>query len=102
VDTVSFRNIGVGVRVSLATTSRQRTNAGYDKITTFDNVVGTARADVLTGNTIANQLYGDAGGDKLYGGSGADKLYGGTGTDYGDGGYGRDSASSVERRVRIP
>ena len=64
-----------------------------------ENVIGTARADVLKGNGSANRLYGDAGGDKLYGSGGADKLYGGTGSDYGDGGTGRDSSYSVERRA---
>jgi Ca2+-binding RTX toxin-like protein len=46
----------------------------------FQNVIGSASADVLTGDSGANSLSGGAGDDTLDGGAGADTLDGGSGT----------------------
>lgn len=52
--------------------------------TVIENVVGTARADTLTGNDAANVLAGGGGGDLLRGGAGADLFVFTTPADGGD------------------
>jgi len=71
-DTVSYAGAGVGVTVSLATTTAQNTGAGSDTISNFENIQGSANADNLTGNGFANVLIGGAGADTLNGASGSD------------------------------
>jgi Ca2+-binding RTX toxin-like protein len=67
---------------------------------TFENVIGSARADTVKGNSSANKIWGGASNDTIYGGSGNDTLYGEGGDDslFGDagndiliGGEGNDS-----------
>lgn len=48
----------------------------------FENVIGTAFADVIVGSSGANKLYGGGGGDVIVGSGGADELYGGAEGDY--------------------
>ena len=47
----------------------------------FENIIGGAGNDVLTGNANANRLEGRAGNDSLTGGAGNDQLLGGSGDD---------------------
>ena len=63
--------------------------AGQSK--NFENAIGGAGADSLTGNTAANHLVGGAGNDALDGGDGNDLLNGGIGNDKLTGGAGLDS-----------
>lgn len=56
----------------------------------FENVQGSAFADVITGNSGTNLLWGGGGGDTLSGQSGNDTLYGDAGNDTLDGGSGND------------
>lgn len=91
-DTASYADITVGgVSVSLALTTLQNTlNAGSDTLLNIENLVGTAFADTLLGNTAANVLSGGAGADTLKGQDGNDTLYGGAGVDYLEGNNGND------------
>ena len=79
---MSYEHAGAAVTVSLATTAAQNTGgAGTDTLLSFDNLMGSAFNDTLTGSTAANVLMGLAGNDTLVGGSGADILTGGLGAD---------------------
>jgi Ca2+-binding RTX toxin-like protein len=81
-DTVTYDDAGSGVVVSLATTKLQQTfGSGSDTLSGFENIVGSAFADILTGNASSNRLDGGNGDDMLIGGAGADTLIGGAGVD---------------------
>ena len=81
-DTVSYEHAAAAVAVSLATTAAQNTGgAGTDTLSGFENLMGSAFNDALTGSTAANVLMGLAGNDTLNGGTGADTLIGGAGND---------------------
>lgn len=97
-DTLDYSDAGAGVIVHLGTNTASGGH-GNDALGSFENIVGTAFADVLTGNGLPNTLEGGAGpddltglgaNDKLFGNSGVDRLRGGTGHDYLDGGSARD------------
>ncbi len=63
---------------------------GSDNLTSFENAVGSAFADALTGDAGANRLSGLADNDILMGNGGNDVLFGGAGRDTLTGGAGRD------------
>jgi len=82
-DTASYANATAGITVSLGLGTAQNTGgAGIDTLSNFENLLGSAYNDSLTGNTGANILNGGAGDDLLVAGAGgADTLIGGIGTD---------------------
>ncbi|MEQ1528189.1 MAG: hypothetical protein ABL925_02655 [Methylococcales bacterium] len=90
IDTASYEHAPKKVTVNLA-----RNNAsgggGKDKLTSIENVVGSAYADTLMGNGSDNSLSGLAGNDKLVGSLGRDTLIGGPGADLLTGGKGADT-----------
>jgi Ca2+-binding RTX toxin-like protein len=57
----------------------------------FVNVIGTSKADSISGNSLNNRLEGGAGNDFIFGAGGNDLLIGGTGSDFIDGGTGNDT-----------
>lgn len=59
-----------------------------DSLDHIENIIGTVRRDVMTGDAIANTFWGRDGKDNLSGGGGKDTLWGGLGDDtlQGDGG----------------
>lgn len=67
----------------------------------FENVVGSAFADTITGNDTGNTLAGLAGADTLNGGNGNDLLIGGAGGDRLDGGTGVDTANYSESGAKV-
>ncbi len=84
-DTVSYASSATAVRVDLRivdTAQSVTTNgdATGDRLTGFENILGSAFNDVLTGDAFNNGLFGGAGNDTLLGGEGADMLDGGAGT----------------------
>jgi Ca2+-binding RTX toxin-like protein len=84
-DTLSYE-IGIagtaGVKVSLALTTAQATGgSGSDRISGFENLVGSERSDRLSGSIGDNVLDGSSGADFLAGGAGSDTLVGGAGRD---------------------
>lgn len=75
VDTLSYTKATAGVAVSLGTTAAQNTGgAGTDTVTNFENLIGSAYADTLTGDGGNNVIDGGAGDDHLDGGAGIDTL----------------------------
>jgi Ca2+-binding RTX toxin-like protein len=94
VDTVTYRDAEVGVRVVLAFLEGRST--GYqegwfrDNITDVENVEGSRFSDHLTGGEIANELSGWDGSDRLLGMDGDDVVSGGSGTDSLNGGLADD------------
>ena len=72
--------IDLGTLVDGAATGSGGWAAG-DKLTGFNNLIGTREGDRLTGNDAANTLRGHAEDDYLYGGAGNDNLYGDEGID---------------------
>jgi len=81
-DWANYEFAGSGVKVSLATTALQNTGgAGFDKLSSMENLIGSNFNDRLTGNGAHNNLIGGEGNDILTGGGGADELTGGYGND---------------------
>ena len=77
-DTVSYRNSNSSVTIDLsAANTLDRGRKGHaqgDDLDGFENIIGSAYDDILTGNDQANVIEGLAGADKLDGGTGADTL----------------------------
>ncbi|MFN9199230.1 MAG: beta strand repeat-containing protein, partial [Planctomycetaceae bacterium] len=86
-DTLDFsQTTGKTVAVNLGLTTPQTVTASNLTLTlnaadTFENVLGGASNDVLTGNSLANRFDGAAGLDTLQGLAGDDTLLGGLGND---------------------
>lgn len=101
-DTASYSDATAGVTVSLAVAGVQATGGGgNDTLSGFENLVGSAFNDVLTGDAGANRLEGGAGNDTLDGGNGDDVLLGGAGDDILTGGLGIDTASYSDATVGV-
>lgn len=82
IDTATYADAASGVSVDLAISAAQATGgAGSDTLVSIENLVGSAFADSLRGNTGDNSLFGGAGNDLLFGGTGNDRLDGGDGID---------------------
>ena len=90
-DTLSYASSDSWVRVTLAAQGTAATvsrgHARGDTATNFENVLGSAYDDEITGNDDANVLTGGDGDDTLEGAGGNDTLEGGAGADELDGGY---------------
>ena len=90
-DTLSYASSDDWVRVTLAAAGTAATvsrgHARGDTATNFENVMGSAHDDELTGNDDANVLTGGDGDDDLEGEGGNDTLEGGAGADELHGGY---------------
>lgn len=84
-DTASYADSAGGVTVDLTKTGAQQTannhDAAGDRLTSIENLRGSAHDDTLIGDANANVLEGGAGDDTLIGGGGADTLDGGEGED---------------------
>ncbi|KQN21227.1 hypothetical protein ASE86_14730 [Sphingomonas sp. Leaf33] len=81
-DTLSYRSATAGVTVNLAIVAAQSTGgAGIDTVSGFENIIGSAFNDVLTGDSNVNRIDGGAGNDTIAGGLGNDILIGGDGID---------------------
>jgi Ca2+-binding RTX toxin-like protein len=99
VDTLSYSGTpagGVVVRLDLGTATG---SAGADRLSGFENVIGSAGADRIVGTSENNILVGADGDDLLFGGasydsllgqSGIDRLFGDAGNDILAGGAGAD------------
>lgn len=71
-DTVSYQHSPSGVTVNLATGIGAGGDARGDVITGFENILGSAYNDTLTGDEGPNRLEGGGGNDTLVGAGGAD------------------------------
>jgi Ca2+-binding RTX toxin-like protein len=81
IDTVVYSDSTVGVTVDLSIVGAQATGRGLDTLSEFENLVGSAFNDVLTGDAGVNRIEGGAGDDTVSGGAGDDVLIGGDGVD---------------------
>jgi|GEM_PF-1822643 len=90
VDVLDYRNAASGVTVNLLTGTASNGDGGTDTLSGFENVVGSAYADVIIGDAGDNELIGGYGDDRLEGGAGNDILIGGVGNDVLVGGAGSD------------
>ncbi|MBV5340237.1 MAG: hypothetical protein J0665_11885 [Deltaproteobacteria bacterium] len=81
VDTVTYANSLAAVTVNLAAGTATG-GLGTDGLINFDNIIGSAYEDILTGNITDNTLEGGNGNDLFNGGGGGtDTFKGGSGTD---------------------
>jgi Ca2+-binding RTX toxin-like protein len=82
IDTVDFRFLGSsnGATINLAT-GVSTFASGSSTIVGFENVLGGAASDSITGTGEANRLEGFAGNDTILAGDGNDTLIGGLGAD---------------------
>jgi Ca2+-binding RTX toxin-like protein len=86
-----------GITVDLSILDAQNTvNAGWDMLDGFENVIGSAFDDTISGNDNANQLDGGLGNDSISGGLGDDTLIGGLGDDTLAGGAGNNTVSYAD------
>ena len=70
---------------------------GDDSLLGIENIIGSTKADIITGNKFANYIYGGDAGDSLVGLGGHDTIYGGGGNDRIFGGAGNDLLSGGNR-----
>ena len=82
-DNVSYAGASAGVNVDLAITASQNTlGSGFDTLTNFEVLTGSAFNDDLSGSTTDNEVFGGDGHDRLRGGAGGrDFLHGEDGDD---------------------
>ncbi|MGV3635952.1 MAG: calcium-binding protein, partial [Pseudorhodoplanes sp.] len=82
-DTASYEHATAGVTVSLLFQGavQDTIGAGKDTLANFENILGSAHADILVGDAKVNVISGGAGDDIVLGGLGADILDGGTDKD---------------------
>ncbi len=85
-DTVSYARSAAGVRIDLtlqagATGQAAGGDGAGDRLSGFEDILGSAFNDTLTGDAGDNILFGGRGNDLLAGGTGADTLDGGEGID---------------------
>jgi Ca2+-binding RTX toxin-like protein len=92
IDTLSYAGSSAGVLVRLAFGTGIRGDAEGDIFSGFENLIGSAHVDELTGTDGANTIAGGAGADTIKGAGGSDTLIGGAGNDQIDGSEGDDTA----------
>ncbi|MGE0862245.1 MAG: calcium-binding protein, partial [Gammaproteobacteria bacterium] len=85
-DTVSYAfgipgNTGVVVDLSRDGVAQNTGGSRSDTLRNIENVIGSAKADTLTGDEQNNRLNGGVGNDTLNGAGGLDTLIGGAGND---------------------
>ncbi len=89
-DVASYSMAAAAVRASLASSAGTAGEAKGDRYVSIEGLVGSKRADALTGDGFNNVLGGANGNDTLRGGDGNDTLDGGRGRDVLDGRAGGD------------
>lgn len=90
-DWAAYEDATAGVKVDLTLSGAQNTGGGgTDRLTSIENLYGSAFNDTLIGNAGDNMMTGGAGNDTLTGGKGHDTLWGSAGNDTLDGGEGDD------------
>ena len=81
-NTVDYADASSAVAVDLALQSASDDGYGFvDTLQGIQNVQGSAKSDVITGDAVANELEGRDGDDTLTASAGTDRLDGGDGTD---------------------
>jgi Ca2+-binding RTX toxin-like protein len=98
IDAAFYTDSSEGVWVTLTTGVGQFGTAAGDKLTSIENLYGSAFGDLLEGNDAGNALSGLQGNDILDGGEGADVLSGGADDDMLKGGAGADKLHGGDGR----
>jgi serralysin len=82
-DTATYALAGAGIALSLALPGAMQNTggSGTDRISSIENLVGSAFNDTLTGSLANNIIEGGSGNDVIDGGTGIDTLKGGAGDD---------------------
>ena len=80
----------VVVNLGLQGAAQDTRGAGVDTFSSFQNLIGSAFDDDLSGDGQTNPIYGGAGNDTLRGQAGDDNLFGQEGSDYIEGGDDND------------
>ncbi len=99
-DTLSYANSSAAVNVILNGAASGGDAAG-DVISLFENLIGSANADILTGSTAANIITGGAGADSINGDNGNDTIEGEAGADTLNGGAGTDTLSYANSSAAV-
>ena len=89
-DTVDYSGYANGVTVTFTVPAGLSVGPGGDRLRSVENVIGSALADTISGNSADNRFTGGDGNDVLNGDGGADTLVGGAGDDVLNGGDGVD------------
>jgi hypothetical protein len=84
----SFEQVVVDLAAGTAT------GWGADTLTGIEDVIGSAHADLLTGDGGPNGISGGSGADEISGAAGDDVLLGDGGVDSADGGAGTDACEA--------
>lgn len=92
-DWLIYSRSTAAVRVDLGANDASGGHAEGDRITGFENLVGSDHDDSLIGSGADNRLLGGFGDDLMQGRAGRDVLNGGRGSDTLDGGGGFDTAT---------
>jgi Ca2+-binding RTX toxin-like protein len=82
IDWADYSAAPSGLNLNLSTSIAADGSGGVDTLSQIENVMGTAYADAMVGDTADNRLVGGAGDDTLQGGQGSDTLEGGAGNDW--------------------
>lgn len=98
-DTIDYSSSAIGLTVNLNSPASNTGDAAGDNYINIENLIGTAQADILTGNSAANSITGGAGDDILAGLGGADSLDGGAGINTAD--YSTSGAVNVNLSTGI-
>lgn len=91
-DTVDYSGYANGVTVTFTVPAGLSVGPGGDRLRSVENVIGSALADTISGNSADNRFTGGDGNDVLNGDGGADTLVGGAGVDMLVGGTGNDTS----------
>jgi Ca2+-binding RTX toxin-like protein len=96
-DTVSYEGSSQGVTVDLTAAGPQvsKGDADGDILDDFENILGSAKDDALTGGNGDNTIAGGKGNDSIQGDDGSDILDGGEGVDTLDYSYSADATHTV-------
>ncbi|PWR24180.1 calcium-binding protein [Zavarzinia aquatilis] len=89
-DTASYETAAFAITLNLATPAANSGDAAGDTFFSIERWVGSAFADVMSGDDAGNRFDGGASGDTLIGQSGDDVLHGDGGDDRLDGGLWND------------
>ncbi len=95
-DVVMYEESTSAINVNLQTGVASGASIGTDKLTSIQNVHGSAFGDTITLGTTGGYVFARGGNDKLVGGNGNDLFFGGSGADTINGGAGIDTASYVD------
>ncbi|WMS41940.1 calcium-binding protein [Acuticoccus sp. MNP-M23] len=90
IDTLSYSASDDGIAVNLEFGFFSGGDAAGDEVTGIENIVGTAKDDILEGDDFRNDLFGGGGRDQISGGGGWDELFGGDDIDFLHGDAGND------------